>query len=213
MRRARRARADPRRARSSSAAASCASQVEMRLEDGTLVCCGHALRHGGAAMSAPRGRHRARRDRAERRRRRRVRARAARRAARACAPTRRCASSASAARSPACPQGVDELASRAFDEDELLAMNSSHRFARLAALEAWQDAGLARPAARRRRGRLGHRRGPRHRHRRHGHDRRARRAAHRRGQGAPPRQHRRRAGDGERHLGARRRACWRSATR
>lgn len=44
------------------------------------------------------------------------------------------------------PQGVDELANAAFREDELLAMNSNHRYACLAALEAWADAGLARPA-------------------------------------------------------------------
>jgi len=43
------------------------------------------------------------------------------------------------------PQGVDELASERFDEDELLAMNMSHRYASLASLEAWQDAGLERP--------------------------------------------------------------------
>ena len=45
----------------------------------------------------------------------------------------------------AVPQGVDALAQAAFREEELLAMNASHRFAALAALEAWQDAGLARP--------------------------------------------------------------------
>lgn len=44
------------------------------------------------------------------------------------------------------PQGVDALAEAAFGEDELLAMNSSHRLAALAAIEAWSDAGLARPA-------------------------------------------------------------------
>ena len=45
------------------------------------------------------------------------------------------------------PQGVDALAEAAFREEELLAMNASHRYAALAALEAWQHAGLARPAA------------------------------------------------------------------
>jgi 3-oxoacyl-(acyl-carrier-protein) synthase len=45
----------------------------------------------------------------------------------------------------AVPQGVDALAQAAFREEELLAMNASHRFAALAALEAWQHAGLARP--------------------------------------------------------------------
>jgi 3-oxoacyl-(acyl-carrier-protein) synthase len=44
------------------------------------------------------------------------------------------------------PQGVDELAQSLFDEGDLLAMNSAHRYAALAALEAWQDAGFARPA-------------------------------------------------------------------
>ena len=44
------------------------------------------------------------------------------------------------------PQGVDELAASAFDEDLLRAMNSSHRYAALASLEAWRDAGLRVPA-------------------------------------------------------------------
>ena len=43
------------------------------------------------------------------------------------------------------PQGVDALAEAAFEEDELLAMNMSHRYASLATLEAWLDAGLERP--------------------------------------------------------------------
>jgi 3-oxoacyl-(acyl-carrier-protein) synthase len=43
------------------------------------------------------------------------------------------------------PQGVDAIAEAYFDEDELLAMNSNHRFAAVAALDAWTDAGLARP--------------------------------------------------------------------
>jgi 3-oxoacyl-(acyl-carrier-protein) synthase len=43
------------------------------------------------------------------------------------------------------PEGVDALAEKAFDEELLLAMNQSHRYAALAALEAWLDAGLARP--------------------------------------------------------------------
>jgi len=45
------------------------------------------------------------------------------------------------------PQGADELAEKSFDGELLLAMNQSHRFASLAAVEAWQDAGFARPAA------------------------------------------------------------------
>lgn len=44
------------------------------------------------------------------------------------------------------PQGVDELAAAVFREDELLAMNANHRFAALAAVEAWRDAGFERPA-------------------------------------------------------------------
>jgi 3-oxoacyl-(acyl-carrier-protein) synthase len=44
------------------------------------------------------------------------------------------------------PQGVDEIAESLFDSDLLLAMNSSHRFASVAAIEAWTDAGLERPA-------------------------------------------------------------------
>jgi 3-oxoacyl-(acyl-carrier-protein) synthase len=43
------------------------------------------------------------------------------------------------------PQGVDELAEASFAEDELMVMNMSHRYASLAALEAWADAGLERP--------------------------------------------------------------------
>jgi len=43
------------------------------------------------------------------------------------------------------PRGVDDIASATFDEDELMAMNSSHRFASIAALDAWRDAGLPRP--------------------------------------------------------------------
>jgi 3-oxoacyl-(acyl-carrier-protein) synthase len=45
------------------------------------------------------------------------------------------------------PEGVDALAEAAFDEELLMAMNSSHRLAGLVALEAWQDAGLAPPEA------------------------------------------------------------------
>jgi 3-oxoacyl-(acyl-carrier-protein) synthase len=43
------------------------------------------------------------------------------------------------------PQGVDELAEQTFESDELLAMNMSHRYASLASVEAWLDAGLERP--------------------------------------------------------------------
>ncbi|MGB5526419.1 MAG: beta-ketoacyl-[acyl-carrier-protein] synthase family protein [Gemmatimonadota bacterium] len=43
------------------------------------------------------------------------------------------------------PQGVDEIAEDYFDDDELLAMNSSHRFGCVAAVDAWTDAGFERP--------------------------------------------------------------------
>ncbi len=45
------------------------------------------------------------------------------------------------------PEGIDELCESTFTEEELLAMNISHRYSSLAAIEAWQDAGLERPAA------------------------------------------------------------------
>lgn len=43
------------------------------------------------------------------------------------------------------PQGVDELAESMFGEEELLAMNSSHRYGCIAAVDAWTDAGFDRP--------------------------------------------------------------------
>ncbi len=43
------------------------------------------------------------------------------------------------------PQETDAIADAYFDEDELLAMNSSHRFGCIAAVDAWTDAGFARP--------------------------------------------------------------------
>jgi 3-oxoacyl-(acyl-carrier-protein) synthase len=43
------------------------------------------------------------------------------------------------------PPGVDEIAEQYFDEDELLAMNSSHRLGCTAAVDAWTDAGFERP--------------------------------------------------------------------
>ena len=43
------------------------------------------------------------------------------------------------------PQGVDALAEASFGEEELSAMNSSHRLAALASLEAFRDAGLTPP--------------------------------------------------------------------
>ncbi len=43
------------------------------------------------------------------------------------------------------PEGVEALAAERFDEELLRAMNTSHRYAALAALEAWQSAGLAVP--------------------------------------------------------------------
>jgi len=44
------------------------------------------------------------------------------------------------------PPGIDELAEKTFDEDDLLAMNSSHRYGCIAAVDAWTDAGFERPA-------------------------------------------------------------------
>jgi 3-oxoacyl-(acyl-carrier-protein) synthase len=44
------------------------------------------------------------------------------------------------------PEGVDELCEKTFSEEELLAMNMNHRYASLASIEAWKDAGLERPA-------------------------------------------------------------------
>ncbi len=43
------------------------------------------------------------------------------------------------------PEGVDEISEVYFPPDELLAMNSSHRFGCIAAIDAWTDAGLERP--------------------------------------------------------------------
>ena len=45
------------------------------------------------------------------------------------------------------PQGIDEIAASTFDEDILRAMNVSHRYAAIAALDAWHDAGLQVPEA------------------------------------------------------------------
>lgn len=44
------------------------------------------------------------------------------------------------------PQGVDAIADSIFEPDLLFAMNSAHRYAAIAAVEAWTDAGLERPA-------------------------------------------------------------------
>jgi 3-oxoacyl-(acyl-carrier-protein) synthase len=43
------------------------------------------------------------------------------------------------------PEGVDELSEALFDEELLRGMNTGHRYAGLAALEAWGDAGFERP--------------------------------------------------------------------
>ncbi|MFK7895493.1 MAG: beta-ketoacyl synthase [Myxococcota bacterium] len=45
------------------------------------------------------------------------------------------------------PEGVDALCEKKFTEEELLGMNMNHRYSSLAAIEAWEDAGLTRPAA------------------------------------------------------------------
>jgi len=44
------------------------------------------------------------------------------------------------------PSGVDALAEALFTEEERIAMNAIHRYCAVAAIEAWQDAGLERPA-------------------------------------------------------------------
>ncbi len=44
------------------------------------------------------------------------------------------------------PQGVDAIAESMFEPDLLLAMNSVHRHAAVAAVDAWTDAGLEQPA-------------------------------------------------------------------
>ena len=43
------------------------------------------------------------------------------------------------------PPGTDEMSEAYFRPDDLLAMNSSHRFGCIAAIDAWVDAGLERP--------------------------------------------------------------------
>ena len=43
------------------------------------------------------------------------------------------------------PQGVEEVAEEYFAADELLAMNSSHTYGCIAAVDAWTDAGFERP--------------------------------------------------------------------
>jgi 3-oxoacyl-(acyl-carrier-protein) synthase len=45
------------------------------------------------------------------------------------------------------PQGIDELAESYFTEEQLLAMNSGHRCAAIASIDAWTDAGLERADA------------------------------------------------------------------
>jgi 3-oxoacyl-(acyl-carrier-protein) synthase len=43
------------------------------------------------------------------------------------------------------PQGADAIAERCFDAELLLAMNANHRYGAIAAVEAWTNAGFARP--------------------------------------------------------------------
>ena len=45
------------------------------------------------------------------------------------------------------PKGTDEIAADYFESDELLAMNSSHVYGCIAAVDAWTDAGFERPQA------------------------------------------------------------------
>jgi len=44
------------------------------------------------------------------------------------------------------PQNIDEISARYFSSDQLLAMNSSIRYASIAAIDAWRDAGFEVPA-------------------------------------------------------------------
>ena len=44
------------------------------------------------------------------------------------------------------PQDMDSVVEELFEEDELLAMNSNHRYGCTAAVHAWTDAGFERPA-------------------------------------------------------------------
>ncbi len=44
------------------------------------------------------------------------------------------------------PTGADEIADAYFDADLLMAMNGSHRYGAIAAVDAWVDAGFERPA-------------------------------------------------------------------
>ena len=44
------------------------------------------------------------------------------------------------------PEGAEEIAESYFSEEQLLAMNQAHRYASIAAIDAWTDAGFARPA-------------------------------------------------------------------
>ena len=45
------------------------------------------------------------------------------------------------------PQGVDEIAESYFEEDMLRAMNLSHRYVSIAAVDAWKDAGFEVPSS------------------------------------------------------------------
>jgi 3-oxoacyl-(acyl-carrier-protein) synthase len=44
------------------------------------------------------------------------------------------------------PQGIDELSERYFTEEQLMAMNSGIKYAAIASIDAWRDAGLEVPA-------------------------------------------------------------------
>ena len=45
------------------------------------------------------------------------------------------------------PQGVDAIAEDYFTAEELMAMNTSHRYGCIAAVDAWTDAGFERPSS------------------------------------------------------------------
>jgi 3-oxoacyl-(acyl-carrier-protein) synthase len=44
------------------------------------------------------------------------------------------------------PDGAEEIAASYFSEEQLMAMNQAHRYASIAAIDAWTDAGFQRPA-------------------------------------------------------------------
>ena len=140
----------------SSAGASSASRCEMTLEDGTRRLLRARSPAWGCRDEAARRRDRPRRRRAERRTASPTfEARAARGPLGHARERGDGRARLRAARSPACRRASTSSPRSSFDDELLLAMNSSHRYAALAALEAWQDAGPRAPGARRRRASTG----------------------------------------------------------